>query len=81
MSFTVTRWLCADCAREWVDAWGWTPKQGCPVCHTTAIREVEFTPAFAGGDIPRDRLSAARPPASLVVIPAEENRVLSMGFE
>ena len=44
-----------------------------------AIQQVTFTPAFAGGDIPRVRQEA--PQLSAVTVDAEDNRLLAMGFE
>jgi hypothetical protein len=50
---TQTRWFCATCSREWVHARGWTETDGCPGCHSSQVRQVTFTAAFPGGDLPR----------------------------
>lgn len=49
---THRRWLCDTCHREWLFARNWTEHDGCPGCHGSAIRLVEYR-AEPGGDIPR----------------------------
>lgn len=48
------RWFCSACRREWIYSYRWTAEQGCPLCQSAAIREVEYRPAFVGADLPRD---------------------------
>ncbi len=64
---TQTRWFCETCAREWLYAYRWEPAQGCPGCHSSQIRQVRYTPAFAGADIPRETIAAPAVAAPRVV--------------
>lgn len=62
---TQRRWLCGTCQREWLanssaaGANPWQAADGCPGCHSSQIREVEYTARFPGADIPREHAAAA----------------------
>lgn len=62
------RWLCHACGREWLHARREVPRTNedqCPVCMSTKIERVTYTPPFLGGDVPR--------PGMEVIIPSGAN--------
>lgn len=80
MALKQQRWLCGTCRREWVYAHAWQPDHGCPGCHSSAIEQVEYVPAFAGGDIPRENAQMLRAVADLRAVAAEMPLTLREGM-
>lgn len=71
-----TRWLCLDCAREWLYAHHWSAADGCPACQSHAIEPRTYQPAFPGADVPRTVVATA--PLRLIAPPAQPNLTLAL---